>query len=106
MNRRPERPLNQRRKRPGSRSWSRLLRVMDSDSSHTIEVTIESAAWQTVVTDPEHLCRRAVAAVLRQEATTAAMHVEIGIVLADDARVRTLNRDYRGQDRATNVLSF
>ena len=27
-------------------------------------------------------------------------------MLADDAFVRTLNRDYRGQDRATDVLSF
>ena len=48
-------PPNQRRKRPGSRSWSRLLRVMDSDSSHTIEVTVEADAWQTAVTDPEQL---------------------------------------------------
>jgi probable rRNA maturation factor len=79
---------------------------MDSDSSHTIEVTVESPAWQTAVTDPEHLCRRAVAAVLAQEDTTAAAVVEIGIVLADDARMRVLNRDFRGQDRATNVLSF
>jgi probable rRNA maturation factor len=28
------------------------------------------------------------------------------VVLADDALVRQLNRDYRGKDRPTNVLSF
>ena len=31
---------------------------------------------------------------------------EIAIVLADDARLRELNRRYRGTDRATDVLSF
>lgn len=31
---------------------------------------------------------------------------EIGIVLAGDAFLRELNRDYRGIDRATDVLSF
>ena len=77
---------------------------MDSGSSHTIEVTVEAPAWQTAVTDPEQLCRRAVSAVLSFEVAT--VPVEVGIVLADDARVRVLNRDFRGQDRATNVLSF
>jgi probable rRNA maturation factor len=31
---------------------------------------------------------------------------EVSIVLGDDALVQDLNRDYRGQDKATNVLSF
>jgi probable rRNA maturation factor len=30
----------------------------------------------------------------------------VTVVLATDARVRTLNRDYRGKDYATDVLSF
>ncbi len=32
--------------------------------------------------------------------------VEVGIVLSGDAEVRRLNREWRGVDRATNVLSF
>jgi probable rRNA maturation factor len=36
----------------------------------------------------------------------AASGAEIGIVLADDALVHRLNRDYRGKDKPTNVLSF
>ncbi len=32
--------------------------------------------------------------------------VEISIVLADNAFVQNLNRDYRGKDKPTNVLSF
>jgi probable rRNA maturation factor len=31
---------------------------------------------------------------------------DVTIVLTTDARVRTLNRDYRGKDYATDVLSF
>src|SRR5215467_5456638 len=31
---------------------------------------------------------------------------ELAIVLADDGEVRRLNRDYRGMDKPTNVLSF
>jgi probable rRNA maturation factor len=31
---------------------------------------------------------------------------ELAVVFAGDRRMRALNRDYRGQDRATDVLSF
>ncbi len=31
---------------------------------------------------------------------------EVGVVFADDAYIRELNRDYRGIDAATDVLSF
>lgn len=31
---------------------------------------------------------------------------ELSVVLSDDAHVRDLNRDYRGKDKPTNVLSF
>lgn len=78
---------------------------MDSDSSHSIEVTVEAAAWHSAVTDPDQLCRRAVAAVLRQELASTD-DVEVSVMLADDSRVQVLNREFRGQDRPTNVLSF
>ena len=37
--------------------------------------------------------------------TTPAL-IEISVRLADDEEVRTLNRQYRGKDKPTNVLSF
>ena len=77
---------------------------MDSDGSHQIEVTVEADAWRTAVTDPEALCRRVIAAVLAQEVATA--EAEVSVLLADDARVRSLNRAWRGKDGPTNVLSF
>ncbi len=78
---------------------------MDSDSSHSIEVTVETAAWHSAVTDPDQLCRRAVAAVLQRE-PAAPEGIEVSVMLADDDRVQVLNREFRGQDRPTNVLSF
>ena len=36
----------------------------------------------------------------------AAPMVEIAVRLTDDAEVHTLNRDFRGKDKPTNVLSF
>ncbi len=76
---------------------------MDSDSSHTIAVAVEAEAWRTTVTDPERFCRRVVAATLGREANRP---VEVSVLLADDVTVARLNRDYRGKDRPTNVLSF
>ena len=32
--------------------------------------------------------------------------VELSVLITDDAHVQTLNREYRGQDHATDVLSF
>ena len=46
------------------------------------------------------LCRRAISSVLDLK------QCSVSIVFADDAFVQTLNRDYRGKDKPTNVLSF
>lgn len=79
---------------------------MDSDSSpHQTEVTVEAPGWRSAVTDPETICRRAVAATL-EAAGPAGTVGEVSVVLADDATVRVLNRDFRGKDAPTDVLSF
>lgn len=33
-------------------------------------------------------------------------HVEVSVRLSDDEEVQRLNRDYRGKDKPTNILSF
>lgn len=69
-----------------------------------IAISIRSAAWNRGGFQPRALCRRAANAAF----ATAALPVaaEVSIVLADDDFIRTLNREFRGRDRATNVLSF
>jgi probable rRNA maturation factor len=70
--------------------------------SVTIEITTQSTAWEKL-SGAEALVRRAVEAALRDEQINDG---EIGIVLADDARMRSLNKSFRATDKATNVLAF
>ena len=80
---------------------------MDSDGPSTVSLTIDGAAWEAVLADPEPLCRQAIWATLRRAAPAAWLtSSEVSVLLCDDARMRELNRSHRGQDRATNVLSF
>ncbi|WP_297514750.1 rRNA maturation RNase YbeY [uncultured Caulobacter sp.] len=65
---------------------------------------IEDEAWTTGVEDAEALVWRAAQAVL--DAHEEIEGRGIVILLTDDDSVRTLNRDFRQKDYATNVLSF
>ncbi|NQV47163.1 MAG: rRNA maturation RNase YbeY [Rhodospirillaceae bacterium] len=68
-----------------------------------IDISIADDAWSSAFPGAEDACRKAALAVL---ATTTYEAGEISIVLSNDDQVRTLNRDYRGKDKPTNVLSF
>lgn len=78
----------------------------------TIALSIEDESWTAAVPDAEALIERMALAAL-----DAAIRdpngcdlgdgpVEISAVLADDDTVQALNRDWRGKDKPTNVLSF
>lgn len=73
-----------------------------------ITVSRQGGDWSRVLGDSDNIVENAARAAWRAAATdgTLARDCEISIALADDALVRALNRDYRGIDRATNVLSF
>lgn len=83
---------------------------MDSDSSHSRSVTIEAPRWSSAVTDIETFIDRAADAALGRclgdFLGPKNRPVELSILLTDDARIRVLNREWRGKDKATNVLSF
>lgn len=67
------------------------------------DVCIEDAAWNGLVADLPRLCDDALATVFeRLEAEPAG----VVFLFADDAALQALNRQYRGQDKPTNVLSF
>jgi probable rRNA maturation factor len=68
----------------------------------SIEIAVEAPAW-TGMPDAQAAIRSAVEAAI---ADVGPENAEIGIVLADDARVRSLNRTWLGDDKPTNVLSF
>jgi len=74
-----------------------------------IDVSVSCRLWEEALPDARALSRNAAQAVLREhgpEHGSDPAHVEASIVLADDAFVQSLNRDYRDRDRPTNVLSF
>ena len=71
----------------------------------TIDIAEPSALWRERLPDAARLCDRAARATLRAVGDTPAA-AELSIVLGDDALVQTLNRQWRGQDKSTNVLSF
>lgn len=54
----------------------------------------------------EVLAERAVLEALKQSKAKVKGAAEISIVLTEDAEQRELNREWRGKDSATNVLSF
>ena len=67
-----------------------------------IDIMVDSPLWKT---------QRGVKAVLQQAIGEAAAMAatsggELAIVLTDDSAIRALNRDWRGKDQPTNVLSF
>ncbi len=79
-------------------------------SGAEIAVAAPCARWAESVPAVEDLCLRVVGAALAGSLDAlpegSLDRVEISLVLADDAMVRGLNRQYRGQDKPTNVLSF
>jgi probable rRNA maturation factor len=68
-----------------------------------IEISRNATGW------PDSLDARAEQAVreaLKQSKATVTGAAELSVVLTDDAEQQTLNRDWRGIDKPTNVLSF
>jgi probable rRNA maturation factor len=70
-----------------------------------LDVIDEGGDWSGLG-NPEALTRRAIEAAFRAASDAPREDVEISVLLTDDAGVQDLNRQWRGKDRPTNVLSF
>ena len=68
------------------------------------EVLVVAECWQTEP-DAEAIIHRAVAAAA-EIVDTGPGEAELAVMLTDDAGIRTLNSNWRGIDKPTNVLSF
>jgi probable rRNA maturation factor len=67
-----------------------------------IDVLVRSRKWNA-----EPRAGTMVRKAIRAAATAASTpRAELAIVLTDDSAIRALNRDWRGQNKPTNVLSF
>jgi len=70
-----------------------------------VDVLVESGLWSGLP-DPHALAGRAAQAAFEVCGRSSEGPTELTVLLADDETVRGLNRTWRGQDKATNVLSF
>jgi len=75
-----------------------------ANPAHKISVLIEAARWRSAVPRATERVRRDARAALA--AAPVGEPLAIAVLLADDARLRALNHDFRGADRPTNVLAF
>ena len=74
--------------------------LIESDSSGEWD---SSGAWPALA---EKSVRAAVAASEWADLIDSSLAIEVSVKFTADDEVRTLNRDYRGKDKPTNVLSF
>ena len=79
---------------------------MNTATILALEVAVVANGWCKAVTAPEEVAKRAARAAYYAGSLDLGRSCEAAVVLTDDDRVRLLNRDYRNNDRATNVLSF
>lgn len=70
-----------------------------------IDVAVEAGAWPAEA-ELETLVHRAVAAAFAELALSRTGRSELSVVFSDDRSIQTLNADWRGKDKPTNVLSF
>ncbi len=66
-----------------------------------LALIVEEGTWQ-VPEGLDALCQRALDAAAAQEPATGL----VSVLLTDDAELQQLNRDFRGKDKPTDVLSF
>ena len=73
-----------------------------------IDVAISSEGWPAGGLDAlaDKSVKHTVAATVHAELITTLVPIEISIRLTTDTEVHNLNRQYRHQDKPTNVLSF
>jgi probable rRNA maturation factor len=69
-----------------------------------IDVVQEEPAWHGLP-EAETIVRDAIAAAASL-CDALPVDCEVAVILTDDARIQTLNKQWRGIDRPTNVLSF
>src|SRR5579862_6956358 len=86
--------------RPGMRRERRPRRQAPVRAP-AIDIIVASPLWRGE-RGAKALVRRAI----RAAAAMAAASAELAVMLVDDRAIRALNRNWRGKDKATNVLAF
>ena len=69
------------------------------------DISIECEQW-TKLADLDTLVERALQATKLETKASLFDGAEVSLLFCDDVRIQELNRDWRGLDKPTNVLSF
>jgi len=69
------------------------------------DIEQDSALWEALV-DAEAIAERALEAAAEQAGISLLDGAELGVLLSDDDHVQSVNQEWRGIDKPTNVLSF
>lgn len=88
------------------RRRSTSLSITDPARRLSVDVLIEDPGWSDALDDAAGLCRRAAVAAWHGADGAAAGEASMCVLLANDDRVRELNRRFRAVDAPTNVLAF
>lgn len=75
-----------------------------TENEFIIDIQVESPGWNTSVPNLIAHVKEAVQEAIM--ATSFPESCEVCVLLTTDAEVKDLNKDFRGQDKPTNVLSF
>lgn len=70
-----------------------------------LTIILDTPRWQDVLPDYEAMCQKTIHQTLEATGHDAS-NKAASIVLADDPLLKSYNHQYRGKDKATNVLSF
>ena len=70
-----------------------------------LALEIEDPRWAQALPDIAELLEKAIALALA-EVDDRSRTIEVSVRLVDDGTIQGLNRDWRGRDKPTNVLSF
>jgi probable rRNA maturation factor len=92
-------------KPPPANTQTDLTQTEPEDTDLTVDILIESDAWQ-MMPEAEDVARRAIAAATDSSAAIDSRKVEISVLFCDDETIAVLNGRWRGQEKPTNVLSF
>ena len=78
---------------------------MSDQTVPQIDISVAADAWNSIE-GLEGSVERAVHAAVQTANLDLKSDCEVSILLTDDRQMRALNHQWRGQDKATNVLSF
>ena len=71
-----------------------------------IDYYLEDERWSTHSGLNDEYITRIVDAVLNTQTIDSDLQAELSVVFSNDEQIQVLNKDYRGKDKPTNVLSF